>query len=112
MELRRDLRLEIQLPVQCSADQAVTDGTVLNLSTGGWLVTSTRPVAQGTPLLLRVHLPDEVEPLEVELATVQWSSGGKLGLKNIILGQDEWKRLRRFVLDNIGIHSLTYSKRR
>ena len=102
MELRHDLRVPITCSVQYnSGDQILGKGTVLNLSTGGWLIAGSQPVSVGVPLLLRVFLPDGGEPMEVELATVQWSERGRVGLKNIILGQDQWKRLRRFVIDNL-----------
>ena len=103
MELRHDLRLPVECSVQYRGDQILGEGIVVNLSTGGWLIAGSQPVSQGTPLFLRIALPDGQEPMEVELATVQWSNGEKLELKNIILGQDQWKRLRRFVIDNLDV---------
>lgn len=101
MELRHDLRLIVRCPVHFSSSKLRGEGTVLNLSTGGWQVTAPEPAAQGTPLLLRVSLPDDQEPIEIELATVRWSSGDRFGLKNMIMGESEWKRLRRFVVDHL-----------
>ena len=56
---------------------------------------------------IRKEAKKEEEPMEVELATVQWSERGRLGLKNIILGQEQWKRLRRFVIDNLNPQELS-----
>ena len=103
MELRHDLRLRIQCPVTYSksnADKpAAAKGTVVNLSTGGWQVAGTDAMPRGAPLLLSIELPDGQDPLEVQLATVRWTAGTTFGVKNMILGEEEWKRLRRFVVD-------------
>ena len=101
MELRHDLRLCVQCPIHYSGTRLKGEGTVLNLSTGGWQVTAPQPLPQGTPLLLRVALPDGQEPMEIEVATVRWSSGERFGLKNMIMRENEWKRLRRFVVENL-----------
>lgn len=101
MELRHDLRLPVQCPVSYSGDGIVGEGTIVNLSTGGWQVRGERPVKAGTPLVLRVSLPDGPEPIEVELAAVRWADGQTFGLKNMIMGEEQWRRLRRFVADNV-----------
>ena len=101
MELRHDLRLPVQCQVSYSGDGIVGEGTVVNLSTGGWQVRGDRQVKAGTPLVLRVSLPDGPEPIEVELAAVRWADGQTFGLKNMILGEEQWRRLRRFVADNV-----------
>ena len=101
MELRHDLRLRIHCPVSYSGDGIVSEGTIVNLSTGGWQVRGDRLVKAGTPLLLRVSLPDGPEPIEVELAAVRWADGQTFGLKNIILGEEQSQRLRRFLVDHV-----------
>ena len=101
MELRHDLRLRMHCPIHYSDGKLKGEGTVLDLSTGGWQVATPRPLTQGTALVLRVSLPDGQEPLEIEVATVRWSSGERFGLKNMIMGEREWKRLRRFVVENL-----------
>lgn len=104
MELRHDLRLMVRCPVaytdSASGRQLLGQGTIVNLSTGGWQVAGSQAVTRGTPLLMRVSLPDGEEPMEVQLATVRWASGLTFGVKNMILGEHEWKRLRRFVVSN------------
>ncbi len=99
MELRHDLRLSAQCTVSFASGPVSGEAEVLDLSTGGWLIASEKTIPQGKPLLLRVSLPDGGEPLEVELATVQWSQGGRFGLKNLIMGESEWKRIQRFVVN-------------
>ncbi len=103
MGSRQHIRLPIQCRVQYSGpgDSARGEGTVLDLSTGGWKIQGSRPVPLGTALSLHVSLPDAVEPMEVELAVVRWSQGETFGLKNTILGEKEWKRLRRYVVTHV-----------
>ncbi len=103
MESRQHVRLPIQCPVQYSAagDRLQGEGTILNLSTGGWQVDGSQAVQAGTSLLLRVFLPDGEEPMAVELAVVRWSQAQTFGLKNTILGEGEWIRLRQFVSTTI-----------
>ena len=104
MELRHDLRLMVRCSVTyadpASGARVSGEGTIVNLSTGGWQVAGSQAVTRGTPLLMRVSLPDGEEPMEVQLATVRWASGLIFGVKNMILGEHEWKRLRRFVVSN------------
>ncbi len=104
MELRHDLRLLVRCPVTyadgAAGAKVAGEGTIVNLSTGGWQVAGSQAVRRGTPLLLRVALPDGEDPMEVQLATVRWASGLTFGVKNMILGEQEWKRLRRFIVTN------------
>lgn len=97
METRRDLRLTVPCEIKYSGYQLLGEGSVLNLSTGGWQVRSRQALPEGTPLFLRVYLPDGEDPIDIELATVQWSYEGKFGLKTVIMGDEARKRLRRFL---------------
>ncbi len=114
MELRHDLRVMLRCPVtyanSASGAQVSGQGTIVNLSTGGWQVAGSHAVTRGTPLLLRVALPDGEEPMEVQLATVRWASGLTFGVKNMILGEREWSRLRRFVVTNASRRDFTSLK--
>lgn len=96
MELRQSPRFPVHCPLSFSAGEMCGVGTLVNLSSGGWMVTSDRPVPPGTHLTLHVLLPDLDQPLDVEDATVQWAYGQTFGLKPICMGIAEWKRLRRF----------------
>lgn len=100
MELRQGLRVKVRCPVLYSGSQVAGEGTVVDLGTGGWQVVAGGSVPRGTPLALRVSLPDGKDPMQVELGTVRWSSGQSFGIKNMILGEEEWKRLRQFLTDN------------
>ena len=101
MDPRHDLRIAVQCQILFSGNQAVGEGTVCNISTGGWQVETSAPIPRGASLALRVSLPDGGDPMDVKMATVRWSTEMKSGLKNMILGESEWKRLRRFVVDHV-----------
>ena len=95
------LRYAHRYPIQCSitflADHFVGEGTVSNLSTGGWKVDSDQPVQRGNYFALRVLLQDQAPPMKVDLAAVRWSSGREFGLEFIRMQPEEQDRLRRFV---------------
>jgi len=61
------------------------------------MVESELMVDQGWPLELRLRLPDDDSPVEVNLAVVQWSKGQKFGLEFVRLQPEEQARLRCLV---------------
>ncbi len=80
MELRTNPRYPIQCPIVFSGDDnTIGQGTVVNLSTGGWRVRSDTQPRPGTYLALHVLLPDEAPPMEVDLAAVRWAWGSEFG---------------------------------
>lgn len=95
-------RKQPRLPVECLATvagyRAQQDALVTDLSLDGLRVTSDHPVPRGTPLLLRLSLPDErAEALEVQLAHVQWVHDKTIGLKIMIISPSNKARLSRFL---------------
>ena len=56
-------------------------GTIWDLSSGGWRIQGDHQVQVGMPLTLRMDLPGENLPLEVEQAIVQWVSGRDFGVQ-------------------------------
>ncbi len=99
MHLRYAHRYPLQCPITLHSPGGylVGEGTVLNVSTGGWKVDSDQPVQRGNYFGLRVLLPDQGLPLKVGLATVRWSSGREFGLEFLRMQPEEQVRLRRFV---------------
>ncbi len=97
MHLRYARRFSIQCPVTFLGDHFIGEGTVRNVSTGGWKVDSDQPVQRGNYFGLRVLLPDQAVPMKVDLAAVRWSSGREFGLEFLRMEPEEQARLRRFV---------------
>ena len=61
------------------------------LAVGGNLI-----VHEGWNLELRLYLPGQDLPMEVE-AVVQWTKGQKFGLKFLRMEPEQQERLRRFI---------------
>ena len=73
------------------------EGIVLDLSSGGCRVESSRDVKLGTELALRISLPNQVTPLAVDRAVVRWGHGHQFGLCFMSLRPEEQVRLRGLV---------------
>ncbi len=97
MHLRYAHRYPIQCSITFSGDHLVGEGTVRNVSTGGWKVDSDQPVQCGYYFALRVLLPDHAVPIKVDLAAVRWSSGQAFRLEFLRMQPEEQAHLRRFV---------------
>jgi len=99
MHLRYAHRYPIQCPIALHSPGGylVGEGTVRNVSTGGWRVDSEQPVLRGNYFALRVLLPDQAVPMKVGLAAVRWSSGQAFGLEFLRMQPEEQDRLRHFV---------------
>ncbi len=55
-------------------------GIVWDMSSGGWRIQGDHQVRIGMTLTLRMELPDERVPLEIEQAVVQWVDGRDFGI--------------------------------
>ncbi len=97
MHLRYAHRYPVQCPITFLGDHLVGQGTVRNVSTGGWKVESDQAIKHGNYFALRVLLPDQAPPMKVDLAAVRWSSEREFGLEFLQMQPEEQARLRRFV---------------
>ncbi|MFQ5991679.1 MAG: PilZ domain-containing protein [Nitrospiraceae bacterium] len=100
MDQRFCQRLPCEFPVTFSGDEIAGEGTVVDMSVGGWRVRVQSPtvVREGTYLTLRMAPPDnEPTMMEIALAVVRWSEGGEFGLEYLVIGAEARERLRRFV---------------
>lgn len=94
-ELRKYPRFAVQLPVSFAGDHFTGEGIVFNLSKEGCALGSEISVPKGAYVSLRIHLSDEVLPVEVELAAVRWRSDQKFGVEFIRLKPEAQERLRQ-----------------
>ena len=100
MDQRFCQRLPCEFPVTFSGDEIAGEGTVVDMSVGGWRVRvqSATAVREGTYLTLRMAPPDnDPTMMEVPLTVVRWSEGGEFGLEYLVIGAEAQERLRRFV---------------
>ncbi|MCS6287615.1 MAG: PilZ domain-containing protein [Nitrospira sp.] len=56
-------------------------GTVWDMSSGGWRFQGDHQVTIDMLLTLRIELPEEKIPLEIEQAVVRWVSGKAFGVR-------------------------------
>ena len=97
MDARKCARFQVQIPISFSEVPTVGDGTVRNLSTGGCAVRSAQSVQQGMYVSLRLSLPDQDEPVKVDLAAVRWAAEGAFGVEFLQMGDEAWERIHRFM---------------
>ncbi len=97
MDTRKYSRFQVRIPISFTEVPTVGDRTVPNLSTGGCAVTSAQTAQRGANLTLRILLPDQEEPVKIDLAAVRWSGGGALGVEFLQMGNQAWDRIYRFV---------------
>ncbi len=95
MESRRAPRITVQGAVAFSSDDSnSSQGSLLNLSTGGCAFECETLFQKGDYLGLRMYLQDQDLPVEVDLAAIRWSSGREYGLEFIRVRQEVQRRLR------------------
>ncbi|MCS6857823.1 MAG: PilZ domain-containing protein [Sandaracinaceae bacterium] len=92
--MSRNRRLHERFPVQLSVT-IVYEGqeipaSTMNISLGGMLVCTEVRFAVGTPLTIRVQLPDLKEPSELP-AFVRWVRDGQVGVQfGQLRARDTW----------------------
>ena len=70
---------------------------MVDLSVKGGKVACGQKVEIGTHMNLRIALPDDVSPLQVELAEVRWAIGKYMGLEFLVVEDKQQARLLKFV---------------
>lgn len=70
--MRRHTRFPVSWRVVYGNDEFLAEGTVLDLTARGWRVAGSMPVVPGIQLKLQVAVPEKLEPLRVQRATVLW----------------------------------------
>ncbi len=95
-QFRRYQRFEIRCPLHYLGNAFLGKGRVLDLSLDGWRAEGDHPVKLGTTIALRMTLSDQADPLDVDLALVQWVRGREFGLQIVKLSLLSKARLTRF----------------
>ena len=97
MERRQHSRFAVEFAISISQQGTAGKGYALNLSQEGCLVESDMDVQSGTYLDLKLHLPDQDVPLQVESAAVRWIQGRVFGVQFLYMRSDQDERLRAFL---------------
>lgn len=94
---RRAPRHDVHCPVAFVVEDVEGAGTVYNLSERGCAISTPVPVPSQGYASAAITLPDQPEPVQVELARVCWSTRTEFGLEFRILGRQARKRLMQFL---------------
>ncbi len=94
-------RLYRRIPVRCFVSYLAGDvrgiGTVSDLSLNGYRIEGNHPIDFGMTLTLRVFLPNDPKPLDVERTAVRWMNGLEFGLQIVRIAPEAEARLSEFV---------------
>ena len=97
MEQRKYTRFPINCTVTFTSDVAKGEGRVLNLSLSGGAIESEVAVSRGEYLKLQIKLPDQLTPLEIDLAPIRWVDGKAFGVEFISMQPPAKNTLNRCV---------------
>jgi len=97
-ESRKVQRFAVQLPCQFWNNEDKSDGTVLNLSAHGCVMTMEHIPSVSTYASLDIDLLNGEGPAKIELAGVRWVSERRCGLEFIRVRPDILMKLRAFAL--------------
>lgn len=70
--MRRYSRFPVRWPMLYGSDDLVAEGTVLDVTSLGWRLAGSMPVAPGMQLTLQVSIPERSTSLRIHRATVLW----------------------------------------
>lgn len=97
LDLRRAPRVQSRGSVTFEGEGHVGSGKIFNVSSWGCGVESITDVTPGTYVGVRLSLPDQMNPLEIELAAVRWSARRRFGVEFLSISQPTRKRLEEYL---------------
>ncbi len=101
METRYSPRIPVECAVIFAGEMVAGEGRTIDVTLPGCMLETSSHLDLGQYVHLRVFLPDQERPLEVELAAVRWVEGRRAGLEFIRTSDDEYVRLVRFINDRL-----------
>ena len=78
--VRKEQRFRQSVPVQYRGDVVNGEGLIHDLSLSGGRIVGNVPVSVGMSLLLRLSLPGDAEPFQLDQVTVRWVTGLEFGV--------------------------------
>jgi len=97
MEARAAPRISVDLPVSFVSEEGPGEGTIYNISEGGCAVQTTSHVPEQTYVRLQVPVPDGGPPVNIDFASVRWSTRDEFGLKFLQMRGEGRSRLERWL---------------
>ncbi|MGH7206265.1 MAG: PilZ domain-containing protein [Nitrospiraceae bacterium] len=99
MDLRKVPRLRVHFRSFFAGGLIDGEGTVMDLSTKGCKIGSDTRVQPVTELEVWFFLPDQDQPIRVQLAEVRWTREREFGLEFLSMRLEERERLDRVLRD-------------
>ncbi len=93
MSKRRHTRVSLGRKVEFQHAQGKGEGMHLDLSLKGCRIQGVYPSSSGTRLRLQLWLPDQSQPVQVDLAAVQWIKKNQFGVSFLTMYPDAQARL-------------------
>jgi hypothetical protein len=97
MPKRIDTRVMVHRRVEYQHARGQGDGMLLDLSLQGCRIKGTAPFLCGARLRLQLWLPDQAQPVKVELAAVRWVKDDQFGVSFLEMPPDARARLEQVV---------------
>ena len=95
------IRTYHRIPVRCEAffmgGDFLGKGTVVNLCRNGFRVLGDHQVVPGMQLVVRLSLPDQDLPVEIQRVVVRWVRGLLFGVKIVTMSPDGEGRVGTFL---------------
>jgi len=93
MQVRQSKRIALHSFISYVGDCEVGEGFISNLSTSGCHVECQHHLRQGDFLTLRILIPKEEHPLDIDLGAVRWTNGPTFGIEFIRTLKDAQDRI-------------------
>jgi hypothetical protein len=100
---RRQSHVPVSWPVLYGNGEFLAAGTVLNLTSLGWRVAGTMPVAPGMELTLQVSIPERPTPLSVYRATVLCVNGDEFSIETHEMAPSDHTWVTAFFRQQLGL---------
>lgn len=102
--------------IECTGSRSedgllVWNGRMLDLSIPGWSRIGLKGLQAGDLLQLHLHIPGQLRPLSVRLATIRWANDSRLGVDPILMDADDQLRLNDFVSAHVPLPSFSSDRR-
>jgi hypothetical protein len=95
MAKRKNVRVEMNRPIDVLSPRGSSQGVVRDFSPGGCKIQQTgAKVHCGMRLTLRISLPDRLDPIEIKPAVVTWTSKEAFGVEFLALSAEVRSRVK------------------
>ena len=98
-EFRTHSRIAITCFVDYVGEGLIGTGVTQDFSVDGWRIKAfkSQPIKVGMSFALRVNLPNQDIPIEIETATVQWVNKREFGVHVVGMNSEAEARIMQFI---------------